>query len=73
VGVDASSHTRLLGPPPHAIEHLLLEINGNHLAVIADHLRHCNRKQPHAAALGRPGCFTRDADGVPVVLWGAAV
>ena len=47
--LDSGNHARLLCSPPQHVEHLLLEIDGDHLPVVADHPRHRNREPAHTA------------------------
>ncbi len=47
---DAAGHAGLFRAPVQDIEHLLLNVHGDDGARIAHHLRHGDRKIPHAAA-----------------------
>jgi hypothetical protein len=47
---DAAGDPGLFCPSLQLVQHLLLEINGNHQSVLAHELGHGNRKETHAAA-----------------------
>ena len=46
VRLNTMGHTRLLCPLHHYVEHLLLKIDGDHSAFVANHFGHGNREMP---------------------------
>ncbi len=68
--LDSVGHTRLECSPLQHVEHLLLKINGDHSALLADHPRHGNREPTHPAAhvqRGHAGLDVRPNDLLRIV------
>ena len=67
-GLNPVGHARLLRSPPQHVEHLLLKIDGDHPAAVADNLGHRQGKHPHPAAHVQDG-HSRPDVGADDLLW----